>query len=262
MPAKRQIGIILFTFLISCSPRTDTNHKNIKGQIPPSISTLTVPDSTFKDFLLEFCFNEDFQKSRIKFPLHFNGMGTVSAISLSNWKYDPIYVNLEAVTDVWNGLKTDENSNERVFSWIQTQDRKSKNYYFVRKNKLWFLEKIEIIADSSTTSSEDFYSFLGRFGKDSVFQKERIKFPLDMITIDDNYDPVKTKVNMENWIFTKFYYDCDSVAVLFHNKDRKSPDTDKRILMIYGVENGINASHTFKKIDNKWMLIEYEDTSM
>ena len=89
----------------------------------------------------------------------------------------------------------------------------------------------------------------------------RIYYPLDLTTLDDDYNEIKKTVNKENWTFTNLYYDCDSISMLYYDFDRTFKDTDTRTLIIHGIENGINAQSSFKRIDNKWMMTEYVDIS-
>jgi hypothetical protein len=258
----RYLGFILMIFLISCS--SGTNSKKIDSEAisqEPLVEKNSQLDRDFNDFILHFGFNQDFQKLRIKFPLEFVNLGIISVIDEDLWINDRLYVELEAITDVSNGIKVNDKSNERVFSWINTQSRINKNHYFKREKDQWFLVKIEIIKDSLDLNKEDFYSFLCEFCKDSIFQKQRIKFPLDMNYLDDDFNEVTENWNHEKWKFSRFYYDCDSIATLYYDFQRTFKDTDLRILFIHGVENGINAQFTFERINGNWVMTKYKDYS-
>jgi hypothetical protein len=258
----RYLGFILMILLISCASRTDAPKVDSDTKSQEAIvENNSQPDSTFNDFILQFGFNPDFQKLRIKFPLEFVNLGIKSVITEHSWVNDRLYVDLEAITDISNGLKVNDKSNERVFSWIKTQSGISKNYYFKRDKDQWFLLKIEIRKDLVDQNKEDFYSFLGKFCKDSVFQKQRIIFPLDMTYLDGDFNEVKENRIQEKWRYSGFYYNCDSIAILYYDFQRTFKDTDQRILIIQGVENGISSQFTFKRINDKWVMIKYEDYS-
>ena len=243
----RYLVLIIMILLISCACRTDSSKVDSDTNAQEAIiEDDSQPDSTFNDFILQFGFNSDFQKS---------------VITENTWINDRLYVDLEAITDISNGLKVNDKSNERVFSWIKTQSGISKNYYFKRDKDQWFLLKIEIIKDLVDENKEDFCSFLGKFCKDSVFQKQRIHFPLDMNYLDDDFNEVKENWTQEKWKFSRFYYNCDSIATLYYDFQRTFKDTDLRILIIQGFNNGINAQYTFKRINDIWIMIKYEDYS-
>ncbi|MPL94428.1 hypothetical protein SDC9_40581 [bioreactor metagenome] len=248
--------------LFSCSSRT--NSKKVDSEPIDQeaiVEHIIESDLDFNDFILHFGFNPDFQKSRIKFPLKYVDLKTESLIKEDAWINDHLYSGLEAITDISNGRKVNKESNERVFSWIKTESKISKNYYFKMENEQWFLLKIEIKQDSVDQNNEDFISFLGEFCKDSIFQTQRINFPLDMTFLDNDYNEVKENWNQEQWKFSRFYYDCDSIAILYYDSHRNFKDTDYRILIINGVENGINAQFTFERIEGKWFMTKYEDYS-
>lgn len=258
----RYLSFIILTLLISCtgptkSPKVDSDSN---GQ-ETILEIDSQPDQTFNDFILRFGFNPEFQKLRTKFPLEFVNLESKSLITKNSWTHDKLFVELEAVTDISNGLKIDDKSDERVFSWIKTQSGTSKNYYFKRDNDQWFLLRIKIIKDSVDENKEDFYSFLGKFCKDSVFQKQRIHFPLDMNYLDDDYNTVKENWNQEKWKFSRIYYYCDSISNLYYDFQRTFKDTDQRILIIQGVENGINEQLTFERINGLWIMTKYENYS-
>lgn len=240
--------IIFLVALISCSNLTDSQNLNSET------------DSSFNSFILQFGFNPDFQKLRIKFPLKYDSLGS-EIIREDSWIHDRLYVDLEAITDISNGLKEDENSDERVFTWIHTNTGINKNYYFKKVEGQWLLTKIDIKKRAVDSNQEDFYSFLSNFCKDSIFQKQRIKFPLDITYLDNDFNEVKENRNKEKWRFTRFYYDCDSIAKTYHDYQLTFKATNERILKIVGVENGINARFTFRRIDNKWVMTKYEDYS-
>ena len=82
-----------------------------------------------------------------------------------------------------------------------------------------------------------------------------------MTYLDDDFNEVKENRPSENWRYQGLYYQCDSIATIYYDFRRSFEDTDIRILNINGVENGINVAYTFKRIDNQWFMIKYEDYS-
>jgi hypothetical protein len=258
----KYLVIILLTLFIGCSNRP----KNVnKLSNVPSNESYTEdsfkPDSSFDSFVMLFGFNPEFQKQRIKFPLEFINLNSKSKISADSWICDRLFVDLASITNVANGLETNVNSNERVFSWNYTKSGINKNYYFSKIKNKWFLIKIAILKDSIDPSKEDFYSFLSKFCKDSIFQKQRIKFPVEMVYLDNDFKEVKENREQEKWKFTRIYQSCDSIATTYFDFLRTFKDTDIRILEIEGVENGIAGQITFKRINNEWVMIKIEDYS-
>lgn len=218
-------------------------------------------NANFSDFAYQFGFNSDFQKSRIKFPLEYNNLGNISLIKEDKWFADKLYSNLESYTEIGNGLNKNSKSNERVFSWIKLKTGISRNYYFKKENNHWYLTKIDVKKEPVSADKEDFYAFLSKFCSDSTFQKKHIKFPVDMTFLDEDFNEINEQGNVEDWSYTNFYYNSDSISTLYYDFNRSLENTDTRILEINGVENGVNAQLTFKRIRNNWKLIRFEDYS-
>lgn len=264
----KQLIILFLLILTACNSsnsKTKQTPTNLDQEpvIENSISEEEVqnsPDYSFDNFLTNFGFDPVFQKSRISFPLEFNNKTRVTYIDSLNWKKDPLFTNLEAITDVSNGLNS-KITDEAVFSWIYTRSAESKNYFFKKVDKKWFLVKINLTKDTIENSSEIFYTFLGRFCSDSTFQVQRIKFPIKITYLDEDYEAVTESTTLEKWRYMNVYYNCDSIATTYNNFEMQFADTDERILYIEGVGNGINAFLKFKRIENKWMLIESNDSS-
>ena len=65
--------------------------------------------------------------------------------------------------------------------------------------------------DSTTDKvidEETFDDFLNKFRSDSLFQIERVKFPLTLVTWDSNDNLTTEKINREDWRHLRFEYNC------------------------------------------------------
>lgn len=248
--------------LYSCTYSNDTKENQIQKTIAnTSLDEFAHVDSSFYEFLINFGFNESLQKNRIKFPLEYEEAGIKSFLASNTWKHDRLFVDLEAITEISDGLEEKGEASEKIFSWVNTQTLFSRNYYFKKQKGKWRLVKVALIKEKVYDNGENFYSFLGKFCKDSIFQKQRINYPLDMTTLDNDYNEKREYIKSDKWRFSSFYYGCDSISNLYNSFNPSFSTPNKRILLIHGVENGINAQFTFKKISGKWLLVKYEDYS-
>jgi len=132
-----------------------------------------------------------------------------------------------------------------------------------RKNDLE-LKKENLI--TSKKSLEDFDLFFKKFSKDSIYQKERIQFPLKCKTPDENDlmgEKNKTKlINISNFEYIDFTQ--DSLAMKKETDKYTIEKKEKKGYMIYsrlGYDNGIYELYKFKLIDGDWYLIEIENLS-
>jgi hypothetical protein len=124
-------------------------------------------------------------------------------------------------------------------------------------------EKFALV-DSEVTSlhnpKEDFNDFVYKFIFDSLFQLDRIKFPLK--SIQSHVDEVDSSaVEKSDWKINRLFGLEQYKAQIYDNFDRELRDTDERLFCWEGIENGINVEYKFKRIGGLWYLIEYNDFS-
>ena len=104
------------------------------------------------------------------------------------------------------------------------------------------------------TVEEDFNAFFEKFKKDSVFQKQRVVFPLKVRIF--NIDNLKTEENsLEEKVYEFLKIDENEVSV----EKKISKDSVKIILK--GKDNGIYIETQFLKDKGIWKLESYNDQS-
>ena len=104
------------------------------------------------------------------------------------------------------------------------------------------------------TVEEDFNTFFEKFKKDSVFQKQRVVFPLKVRVF--NIDNLKTEENSleeKNYEFLKI----DENEVSIEKKIYK----DSVKIILKGKDNGIYIETQFLKDKGIWKLESYNDQS-
>ena len=121
------------------------------------------------------------------------------------------------------------------------QDQKIENNFNPQENQVLTVE-------------EDFNAFFEKFKKDSVFQKQRVVFPLKVRVF--NIDNLKTE---ENSLEEKDYE--------FLKIDENEVSIEKKILkdsvkiILKGKDNGIYIETQFLKDKGIWKLESYNDQS-
>lgn len=135
-------GILLFlcNTLIGCSAPSDSSSSSEKES------------ESFDEFFEKFCLEEEFQLSRIKFPLE-----TIQ-LDDDTYDYDTVYVDKrqwrhlrfdyfpdkDARSQIYDNFKREMNdSDERVFEWRGIGNGIEDYYYFKRIKGLWYLVKEE-----------------------------------------------------------------------------------------------------------------------
>ena len=116
--------------------------------------------------------------------------------------------------------------------------------------------------DEEQNEKENFNIFLDKFVADSAFQMSRIKFPVKFVTMNfDTYQQVDTVIAEGKWNYDPIYLQEEKQSQIYDNFDMRLRDTDERIFSWHGIRNGINIHYYFKRIDGKWYLVAFEDTS-
>ena len=121
------------------------------------------------------------------------------------------------------------------------QDQKIENNFNPQENQVLTVE-------------EDFNAFFEKFKKDSVFQKQRVVFPLKVRIF--NIDNLKTEENnLEEENYELLRIDENEVSM----EKKISKDSVKIILK--GKDNGIYIETQFLKDKGIWKLESYNDQS-
>ena len=108
---------------------------------------------------------------------------------------------------------------------------------------------------------ETFQVFLNKFNNDSIFQKSRVKFPLSVVEMDnENYSEVKRRIKRKDYIIIDLKE--DRVIQKREGYTQKIElKNDKATIEIRGIENGIMEDYYFEKINSKWILVGWNDSS-
>ena len=111
---------------------------------------------------------------------------------------------------------------------------------------------------------EDFDAFFYKFMLEPDFQLSRIDFPLKIIGFKDGYPGGEidtTYFTKDKWQHNSYYLNEISIPIVYDNYKMELQNTDERVFVWAGVENGINLKSYFKRIEGKWYLIKEEDFS-
>lgn len=139
--------LFLLGICITC---TFSNAKTAEGL--PNTTQEKTNIEVFETFFLDFCYEEDFQKSRIEFPLFFVTLNfdltdsDTLFLKKDEWKY----FNLGFEKDVfyiyqfYNNFEREfADTDERVFTLRGINTGEITHYYFKRKRGIWYLIKVE-----------------------------------------------------------------------------------------------------------------------
>lgn len=119
-----------------------------------------------------------------------------------------------------------------------------------------------IVIESNNIESQEkkcnFSDFVKMFTMDSVFQKEHVKFPLEIVlygTDPDDSDSV-SYVKESDWYFVTL-----NDSVIDGIKFMHQIDTANTTVTKVGYDTGIKIEYRFNKLGLQWQLVKIEDHS-
>ena len=123
--------------------------------------------------------------------------------------------------------------------------------------------KYEIKTDSTgrLVKKENFEDFVYKFIADSLFQLDRIKFPLKSSVQTDIENADTTAIKKADWKIVRLFGREEYRPQIYDNFKREMRDTDERMFCWEGNENGIYVEYKFQRFSGLWYLIEYNDFS-
>lgn len=104
---------------------------------------------------------------------------------------------------------------------------------------------------------EEFSNFIEKFSKDSIFQINRIHFPLTIQLLDDNFELVDFSIDKDDYLILNFIHPSDFVEF----KQKSIVNENDAFIEVRGTGNGIMIDYLFEKINGKWQLKSWIDKS-
>ena len=95
-----------------------------------------------------------------------------------------------------------------------------------------------------------------------MFQISRVKFPLRVRELDDEYESVEKKIEKNSYRKIDLRYDNSYVTRELSKYTQKIKlEGNKATVEIRGIDNGIMTDFYFEKRNGKWKLISWDDSS-
>jgi hypothetical protein len=267
---KRYVLLLSFVILLGCSDKKTVN--NLIKDSPNTGDSIISINQDDKELIYDFYFrfgsNNDFQLSRIKFPIQIQQDHKTDFVNKNDWKHDYLFLKLQYATHISEDNKhvidfSADYGDKSIFSWIYPAINKKKDYYFIRENSQWYLSKI-VISIINPDDPENFINFLHKFMNDSLFQLTRTKFPFEIKTwigYEEEARDTTYVIEKSEWKFMSLYNGLDSLTNFSNDWSPGIQDQDQLIVFVGGVENGISVFYYFQKINNLWHFFKIEDSS-
>lgn len=123
-------------------------------------------------------------------------------------------------------------------------------------------KKTTELTTDKNVQGENFEDFFNKFRSDSLFQVERVKFPLQLVTWDIDDNLASEEINRENWRHLRFEYknEFKTREIDAYTQEIKIY-ADSAKIELRGVDNGIQIDYVFNKVNGQWTLTTERDYS-
>ena len=120
-------------------------------------------------------------------------------------------------------------------------------------------DKNGVTKQSQDYTDKTFESFFNKFGVNSTFQAQRIKYPLPYLSYPDDSDELTTReISLGQWKYRNLIDDSLSIEFepVIEMKDSLNVVYSQR-----GIDNGILIMYDFVKEEGKWYLVKMTNAS-
>jgi len=251
---KKVLVLVLFGFLLAPnSSKALTDNKNSFA------ITDNQKDSLFLDFFEQFLWDNDFQQSRVAYPIQWHGQVIKDK---KHWKPIALQTTAEFIPFLSADTVTIVDKEVKApfvqVNVLKFDSNESDVYDFSKINTNWYLTKVKTTKLAEAPDRE-FIDFLIKFSNDAAFQRKSILFPLKSFYLDigNDFETLSQNISSNDWEYLPLTKDINPIFLLSDN----TINNDYRNIYLRGVGTGIWIKYTFKKINKNWKLIKLEDYS-
>jgi len=124
------------------------------------------------------------------------------------------------------------------------------------------LTSIFFFARCGAQEKEEFDPFIKKFTNDTIFQANRVKYPLEYKYIDsENFEEKVKFIERDAYKSSNLYYSLigcsEAYTVFYDNFDLKFRESNQRVFRWKGF-TGMDERYFFEKISGIWFLIKIE----
>lgn len=289
-------GTWLFPLLVTLLLTTGCSHNSSKVKMPFEVVTVTKPnplddeweeredslpiedevaeeplpatvDELFDDFLFAFDQNNQVQRQRIRFPLPVvEASGEAHQIRQSEWTHRSLFPDQDCCTVLWNNrpqmaLVQDSSVCQATVEQIYLHSRQIEAYLFERDstNGQWMLEE-QLQQPFEHSQLQDFLDFYREWATDSIYQRQHVQNPLNMVLTDENEEngTIEGTIDVDQWF--EFAPDLPGDVITNIDYGQTYHNPNRMILQVRGFSNSLQILLTFHRdAAGNWRLMKYEN---
>lgn len=219
-------------------------------------------DGLFADFIYGYMKSRKRQLERTTFPLSVKVDGKESMVQKEQWQYDKLFSRMDMICLLYQdeksiGVEKDTAIKKVSVDMFDLKKNYVKQYVFQKPKGQWYLTNINQHALAQNENS-DFYKFYRQFASSTKYQKQHIANPFLFTTYDsDNFSTIEGTLDVVQWPDYAPEFPQGMVATINYGQTFPNPNT--RVLMLYGVSNGMTCTLVFKKVRGEWMMTKFSN---
>ena len=223
----------------------------------------TSAEELFDDFLFNFASNKRLQMERVAFPVVVSSEAKTDTLVRNEWQMEHFFMHQEEYTLIFDNeaqmeLVKDTSINHVVIEKIFLEQGFVCQYQFDRRKGRWMLDRMNKQTMSHNPNAS-FLSFYRRFATDSVYRKHSLSDEI----IFCGPDPDNDFEQMEGVITPDFWeaFAPELPHGIIYNivYGHHMAHSNKKILVLRGIANGLEVEMTFRYEHNQWKLTKLSE---
>lgn len=232
-------------------------------QLLPPETVPVAADQNFDDFFYSFVTDEAFQRERVRFPLpSTNPVG--ESLTREVWDAEKRFASQEIYCVLYDRerdveIQKDTSLREVNVSWVNLAQGRYQTYRFFRRSVQW---RLEDYSDGQLSQSRqaDFLQFYRHFASDSLFQRECVVFPLQLVVEpEDGSEAIVTELSAEEWMEYRQELPMPTEVMTLIDYGQTALSENRKVLMLEGLSSGFFITFKFDRTNERWRLYEIEN---
>jgi len=230
--------------------------------LPPEVVPVAA-DQNFDDFFYSFVTDEAFQRERVRFPLRSTSPEGEN-LTREVWDTEKRFASQEIYCVLYDReqdfeIQKDTSLREVNVSWVNLAQGRYQTYRFFRRSVQWQLEDYSD-GQLSQSRQADFLQFYRHFATDSLFQRERVVFPLQLVVEpEDGSEPIMTELSAEEWHEYRQELPLPTEVMTLIDYGQAALSENRKILMLEGLSSGFFITFKFDRTNERWRLYQIEN---
>lgn len=232
-------------------------------QLLPKEEVPEAADQNFDDFFYSFVSDEDFQKQRVHFPLHCTSEEGAD-LSESEWDTEQRFASQEIYCVLFDRekdfeIQKDTSLREVNVSWVSLTQGRFQTFRFIRPHKQWRLADFNM-GQLSKSRQAHFLKFYAQFVTDTIFQLERVNFPLCLVVQpEDGSEKIETQLSPDEWSEYRSELPLPTHVMTLIDYGQASLSENRKILMMEALSSGYSITFKFDRTNEQWKLYQVEN---